>query len=242
MRNALASITILLILPGCAAIEDWHYSTTNCLLSECAWVKCAKNPLRILCPSDYGVGWKEGYRSIAMGGAGNPPTLPPKQYWSPKYQSPDGQQAIAAWYAGFHDGAVAAESSGTGQFHYLRPYGMPAACPDHNVIESHPEVLPPEPPPAGPSELPLGLQSQRLPPSDNQAVNDPPLDGSPFTGSVPTVVAPGSGRAGLHPPLNPVTERLPSCSDTAYDSAVPPANMIGNVRLVTAESPAPNRP
>ncbi len=141
MRKALASIMILLMLPGCAAMQDWHYGAEKRLQSELAWATLTKNPYRILCPSDYGHGWKEGFRCIATGATGNPPTLAPDQYWSVQYQSPEGQEAIAAWFAGFHDGAVAAGAGRVGLFHYIGPHGMPAArldSPSDPVIERLP--------------------------------------------------------------------------------------------------------
>jgi hypothetical protein len=133
MRNALASIAILLITPGCAAIQDWHYNEVNCLRTECAWIKCAGSVRCVICASDYGHGWKEGYFCVSTGGSGQPPTLPPKKYWCAKYQNSDGQQAIADWYAGFQDGVIMAERRGAGQYHYLHPHGLPTGCPEQYV-------------------------------------------------------------------------------------------------------------
>jgi hypothetical protein len=66
--------------------------------------------------ADFGEGFRAGYRNVAAGGNGCPPPLPPRNYWSWKYQSPEGQAKIAAWFAGYPYGAAAAEQEGAGNW------------------------------------------------------------------------------------------------------------------------------
>lgn len=66
--------------------------------------------------ADFGEGFRAGYRDVAAGGDGCPPPLPPRKYWQWKYQSPEGQAKIAAWFSGYPYGAAAAEQQGAGNW------------------------------------------------------------------------------------------------------------------------------
>ena len=83
---------------------------TNALAEE-AWLS-AVGPGN--CPSvHYERGFKEGFADyLQFGGTGNPPPLPPRDYWQREYQTPVGQQLINDWFAGFHLGAETAKLSG----------------------------------------------------------------------------------------------------------------------------------
>jgi hypothetical protein len=227
MRRALAAITILVVLPGCAAIQDWHYDTVNCLRSECAWATCTKNPVRIICASDYGRGWKEGYLCVTRGGTGHMPSLPPRRYWSPKYQTPRGQQAIASWNAGFQDGVIAAERRGAGLYHYVHPNGIPQPGPGDSFNSFSPaEVVPTQAPFPGTTEIPPAPPPETLPPNGNRVIEEPSVDGATSRPGLPTVDAAGLSHSQSCSPMVPVIERLPPCSDTAYDPAPPSAGML----------------
>lgn len=58
---------------------------------------------------DFGKGFQDGYADAAAGGAQCVPALPPRRYWSWKYQTAEGQGKTAAWYAGYPIGARVAE-------------------------------------------------------------------------------------------------------------------------------------
>ncbi len=68
---------------------------------------------------DFGEGFRAGYRDVAAGSNGCPPPLPPRNYWSWKYQSPEGQGKIAAWFAGYPHGAQAAEEDCAGNWRQI---------------------------------------------------------------------------------------------------------------------------
>lgn len=68
----------------------------------------------------FGEGFRDGYASVASGGNGCPPPLPPRKYWSWKYQSPEGQAKVAAWFSGYPFGAKAAEEDGAGLFQQIQ--------------------------------------------------------------------------------------------------------------------------
>ena len=65
---------------------------------------------------DFSSGYRAGYRRVAAGGDGAPPTLPPRRYWSPLFQSQGGQQQSVTWFDGFHHGALAAQQDGVDQY------------------------------------------------------------------------------------------------------------------------------
>ena len=125
-----------MILSGCASIEDYHYCYVNHRRAANAWkVTCSTSDRRLL-SSDYEHGWKHGYFDVSTGGCGEPPVIPPNKYWSPRYQNEAGQAAIEDWYAGFQDGATAAESDGSGAFHYI-PTGPTVPTEHFGVMPHH---------------------------------------------------------------------------------------------------------
>lgn len=64
----------------------------------------------------FGQGFRDGYRDVAGGGSGCPPPVPPRKYWTWKYQTAEGQCKVAAWFEGYSHGARAAEEHGAGYF------------------------------------------------------------------------------------------------------------------------------
>src|SRR5262245_59264262 len=50
---------------------------------------------------DFGEGFRSGYLDVAGGGDGCVPVLPPRRYWSWRYQSPEGQAKTNAWFEGY---------------------------------------------------------------------------------------------------------------------------------------------
>lgn len=59
-------------------------------------------------------GFRAGYENILAGGKGCQPTLPPRLYWKPCYQNPEGQCKIQSWFDGYSHGALAAQQDGYG--------------------------------------------------------------------------------------------------------------------------------
>jgi hypothetical protein len=64
----------------------------------------------------FGAGFRDGYADVASGANGCPPPVPPRKYWTWKYQTPEGQCKVAAWFEGYPHGARAAEEHGAGNF------------------------------------------------------------------------------------------------------------------------------
>lgn len=68
----------------------------------------------------FGAGFRDGYASVAMGGTGCPPPLPPQRYWGWRYQNCEGQQCVASWFDGYPAGARAAEEDGVGNWNRMQ--------------------------------------------------------------------------------------------------------------------------
>lgn len=121
---ALCSGCALLQLAACnLTYEVWLHKeyTVACVryrkLAEQAW-------LESLCSNsgqDYSVhyerGFKDGYAGyLDANGCLLPPALPPKHYWSARFQTPEGHRAIEDWFLGYQHGAQAARASGQREF------------------------------------------------------------------------------------------------------------------------------
>jgi hypothetical protein len=74
---------------------------------------------------DFQAGYRAGYEDVAAGGNGCTPSLPPRSYWGWRYQSPEGQAKVAAWFAGYPHGAAAAEQDGLGGWSQIRTTSPP---------------------------------------------------------------------------------------------------------------------
>lgn len=86
-------------------------------LADAAWAEIAKAQPEQVVSVHYVNGFKDGYVDyLYYGGTGAPPVMPPWHYRQAVYESPEGQQAVHDWFAGFHHGAGAAQESGYRQF------------------------------------------------------------------------------------------------------------------------------
>lgn len=81
-----------------------------------------------------GRGFQQGFVDAAGGGGEELPYFPPRTYWGPAYQTPRGNEMIAAWFRGYSDGAMAGEQSGLAQYVTLP---TSSAAPLPGSAESH---------------------------------------------------------------------------------------------------------
>jgi hypothetical protein len=108
----------------CECVDDFMISYRNKVFAQRAWIRekhCHSNQPFL---DEYKEGFFAGYIDVASGGNGCLPCTAPSQYWGWKYQSPGGQSAINAWYAGFPMGVKAAEQDGLGNWSQVRPLGQ----------------------------------------------------------------------------------------------------------------------
>lgn len=73
--------------------------------------------------SSFRDGFIDGYHSVAQGGNGCQPAMPPRKYWSWKYQTAEGQCKVQAWFQGWSYGAKAAEEDGLGFYREIQVSG-----------------------------------------------------------------------------------------------------------------------
>ena len=104
---------------GCATgagLQDTQYCLSQKTRAEISWLTCNDWQERWNLGSDYAAGYKKGFYDASTGRGCKLPATPPPCYWSTKYQSCEGQQAIASWYRGYQCGAAAAQGNGFPSF------------------------------------------------------------------------------------------------------------------------------
>jgi hypothetical protein len=104
----------------------------------------------------FGQGFRDGYADVAGGGSGCVPALPPRSFWTWKYQTGEGQAKVAAWFAGYPYGARAAHEDGAGNFQQIQV---------SHLIEAQysPEFRQGKCPGCDPATMPNGPELELLP-------------------------------------------------------------------------------
>jgi hypothetical protein len=111
---ALATRTLIIEpIQYCKTVDDISERRRDYKLAEEAWQVVAQgNPGHPFSP-DYVSGFENGFADyLYAGGTGEPPPLPPRQYWRITYETPQGHEAMQDWFAGFRLGAAVARQSG----------------------------------------------------------------------------------------------------------------------------------
>ncbi|MCA9135920.1 MAG: hypothetical protein KDB00_04155 [Planctomycetales bacterium] len=97
-------------------LDDFMIAHRNKVFAAKAWYReqgCFGNRSHL---TEFKAGFLQGYADVANGSDGCLPCVAPSQYWGWKYQSPGGQAAIDAWFAGYPLGVKAAEQDGVGHW------------------------------------------------------------------------------------------------------------------------------
>jgi len=68
-------------------------------------------------PEHFKQGFIDGYQDVCDGGDGYVPAVPPNDYWSFQYQSPEGAKCVNTWFKAYPLGVKAAREDGSGSFH-----------------------------------------------------------------------------------------------------------------------------
>lgn len=114
---------ILCATAGCASIHecvvDCEMGMRNHVLAQKAWGEWSWCYDDLDYPMHFAKGFKDGYTDILEGGPGCQPTLPPKCYWKPQFQTAEGRCKINAWFDGFSHGALAAQQDGYGNLQQI---------------------------------------------------------------------------------------------------------------------------
>ena len=108
---------------GCNAISDMclekEMTCRNHILATKAWGEWSWCYDELDHPHHFAKGFRAGYENILAGGKGCQPTLPPRLYWKPCFQTPLGQCQIQSWFDGYSHGALAAQQDGYGNINTL---------------------------------------------------------------------------------------------------------------------------
>jgi hypothetical protein len=97
-------------------VDDFLIGFRNSAMASRAWNRIRPRYKNHQHLNDFKAGFYDGYANVAGGGAGCCPAVAPSSYWSWKYQSPEGQLAVNAYFQGFPLGAKAAEQDGVGNW------------------------------------------------------------------------------------------------------------------------------
>lgn len=149
-------------------------------------------------------GFIAGYRNISQGGQGCSPSLPPRTYWSWRYQSAEGQAKVGAWFSGYPHGARAAEEDGVGNYYQIQVANwVDENDPDRECVDCGPDD-PWDPrmwTGEGIEEIPQGYEGEFVPepeggpePTPALPPDSPPEGGFDATGTpgVPSLDAPAT--------------------------------------------------
>ena len=118
-KYSLAGLSMLLFsAAGCNSISDMCLEKEMCcrdhVLVHKAWAEWSWCYDELDHPHHFAKGFRAGYDNILGGGKGCQPTMPPRCYWKPCYQTPEGQCQTQSWFDGFSHGALAAQQDGYG--------------------------------------------------------------------------------------------------------------------------------
>ena len=143
MRTVFFGHLLLLLLASGYAFPELHTAQMARLRAGKAWHEMQVCPDLGPAADDFERGWKKGYFDVSTGGDGCAPPVAPKCYWSFKYQSPEGQQQIEAWFAGYRSGAEAGLVTGHHQWAFVPTSKSAGHGSDMPLIVPHNEGGPP---------------------------------------------------------------------------------------------------
>lgn len=223
----------LLACSGCASYQDWQHSSVNHARARWSWWTDDSISGTGWVYSDFASGYRAGWYSVAMGGDGRPPAVPPREYWKPWYQSADGAQAIQNWFEGFQSGAIAAEAAGV--CHYTLVPSQGAIQPPDNGFVHHVESEASVHRPVivdTPGNRPETVAPPRREPVAPQfPSNAPPMPPAPPS------AAPRTAPPVAAPPKPPVSSApLPGTFDS-QTSVTPPSLPIDPVKAIEPPKP-----
>lgn len=118
-KLSLAGISMLLFsATGCNSISDMciekEMTCRDYVLAHKAWGEWSWCYDELNHPYHFSKGFRAGYEDILGGGKGCQPTMPPRCYWKPCYQTSEGRCKTQAWFDGYSHGALAAAQDGYG--------------------------------------------------------------------------------------------------------------------------------
>ena len=93
--------------------NDFVLRMRNRCLADQAWGEVVLGNPAFCASPDYAYGFVEGFADyLYAGGSGQPPPVPPREYWKASYETPAGRAAIEQWFAGFQHGVAVCQARG----------------------------------------------------------------------------------------------------------------------------------
>lgn len=224
-----------LVYTPCSRLNGAKECCRSNTLAEESWRAFQKNSPGTQFSKDFASGYVFGFADyVEKGGSGNPPVVPPLRYRKVHYETPEGHQQIADWFAGCRAGAAAGMASGYRQ-NVILPMVVPPPKPDkseyviqmqqmHGMIphSEHEPTLPsptpvervpapgPPPDPPPPAPIPAPLSSVPAPVrSPSQIPTNPLLHGAAPAGPAPASSGTQAQMPAPRPAPGPLTPPLP---------------------------------
>jgi hypothetical protein len=175
----------------CAKLSACEERKRDHRVAEDAWHKVACAEPKGTFSDDYARGFIEGFEDyLYAGGNGEPPALPPRDYWRAEYETVQGHQAIQDWFTGFRHGVAEARMSG-----YRQLVLVPASSPPMNTAQAFNPIV------SGP---PRDFPSASAPPLGGMPMGAPP-EGmmAPIAPAEPATLPPPRPEPPPQAPINP---------------------------------------
>lgn len=190
-------------------------------------------------------GFKDGFVDfVYAGGTGEPPPVPPRQFWNAKARNPEGHLAAEAWFEGYRQGAAIARDGGYRDRAILQAsHTLACNAPCTSCYE--PVIVEAGTPSASPAEILQLPQAEPLPaPPDSQtdSPTDSPtnLETESSRDEQPAVEQPASIEDSLRePPGDAGLELLPPPLPKLQPSPSPDARAEGRRMLQPAVAVGP---
>ena len=184
----------------------------------------------------YARGFKEAYIDFMSNGGhesySDVPLLPPRSYWRVFYQSPEGNEAIQDWFAGWRHGVAMAKQSG-----YRNYVILPTTMPPEETGRKDgapPRPRPPEAAPKAPEPKPEAPKPEAPKPEEGPkrpALTEPPKPPPSDAPKRPTLDEPPKPPAPTPPPPTPPRPVLPEPTKPGGDGPKPPEEATGTLNL-----------
>ncbi len=186
---------------------------------------------------DFEAGFCAGYQAVACGGDGYVPAMPPADYRSFEYQSPEGAQCVNAWFEGYPAGVAAARKDDVGTYHnvlisrminaavtqsesdqklpsdvpIMSPESAKGAAATNQPVYTAPPIPPMQPvSSSNPLPFPRSLPGMPAP----EMLPGGPIAMPPASESIPATIVPQNSEA--------ATDNRQSESEVASSGALPP--------------------
>lgn len=127
MRAAWWLLGVCVFASGCGLVQratcNLAYETRRCVDTATLaarhrrWAREAWAHTCAASPEPYSPYFAQGFTDgfldyVEAGGTGEPPAVPPRRFWTAKFQTYEGRLAIEDWFAGFRQGAAIAREAG----------------------------------------------------------------------------------------------------------------------------------